>query len=1028
MSERRWTVEQAAAITRTSHTLLAANAGTGKTTTVVGKILWHLGLPIPPGQDGQLLAPCPAEHRIRLDQLAAITFTEKAAYDLARKLREEVAAAAPELLWDIDRASIGTIHSFAAGLLKDHALRFGLDPGFGVLDDRETRLDLGAVVREVVLDAAEREDPSAQFLLEHYSLDPLSDKGGTGVVKLVTAMVRDLRWHGDRYATWTRNERLDVAALKTAAPGWDVKDDHTTRVTEALIGLARTALSQWQAHLDAEGVRDFDAMVLDCRDRLADGAAAPALAAIRSRYRLLIIDEFQDTDGAQRDIAFLVAGLAGPKGPGPALFLVGDPKQSIYGFRGADISVWNEVIGEIGSPLGLTRNYRSDPAVVDYVNRAAGSVVEEQRAAVAATAPGTEVEWSALVAARAPATVGPALEWLAADGKNADERRDREADMIAARIRDLAIDPARGDTTGGWITDADTGQPRQIQYRDVALLVRAKTAVPALAAALARWGVPYYLAGNLGLDQQLELEDLLNLFQLVTNPVDDLAAFAYLRSPFVGLRDEVLARMRLGSKAPLLEAARAYLREGAWFAAPEHRDIVSLEQEGLLRGLDLVADLVELRSRVPLDQLAWMALERSGYSLHLQLMEQPLPRLANLQRFIRVLEGYRGHTVGSFLELWTEWKDEDVGLPQAPLYSRKDDVVTVSTIHAAKGLEWPVVFLADLTTISDKSGHSIWIDRAFGPVVGPNKPDRGPRATVLCERRHAEAVAEEARVFYVAATRARDRLIVAGPQDADKGRAEWAKRGRTAAMPMTAEISGVEPVAQMPEPSLAWLDTVTAGGTLEPLVAPLEAPALQYTRSATELMSRARGGKDHRLMYLHGIQPVWRYAREGGSNGGLRADLRGVLVHGVLERIQEEDDVTELLDVVVGAIDAPELEEYLARDSAVRSAIEEEIRRVVSSAEWRWYVEGAHFRELRFVQFRSPRRWRIGAMDLYRPGHPTVIVDFKTQDITPGQAKSEAQKYRLQAATYRVVARAVAGVELVENRFHFTRPGVVESV
>ncbi len=1036
MSATRWTTEQRAALVVTTHALLEANAGAGKTTTVVGKILWHLGLPLGADETGAEIPLCPAEHRVTLDQVAAITFTEKAAYDLARKLREEIRRLAPGLLWEIDRASIGTIHSFAGGILKEHALRFSVDPGFKVLDDRETRLELSAVAREVILEAAEDDEPFVGTLVEKYPLDGLGEHGA-GLVGLVTDMARDIRWHGARYQGWMSNGGIDwvVLAKRAGADPDDPNDQATAGLCDGLVVLGQRAVDRWTRYLAAENLKDFDAMVLDCRDGLNDPATAPALASIRRRYRLLIIDEFQDTDSAQRDIAFRIAGLpepdAGPKGP--QLFLVGDPKQSIYGFRGADISVWNEVAAVVGARLSLTRNYRSVPGVVDYVNRAAGQVVLEVGTAVEqallAGEPSGRVAWTPLEAGRQQGDTA-AVEWLAAEDGNAADRRDNEAELVATRIRDLVFDRAEGDTDGMLIRDQDGAEPRELEYRDAAILFRSGTGVEAFTRALAKWGVPYYLAGNLGLKQQLELEDLLNLFRLIANPVDDLAAFAWLRSPFVGLRDEVLARIRLSAPyRPLLSAAHEFLARGEWFAAPEHPEVVRLEKQALAAGLDLMRDLEALRSRVPLDQLALLALERSGYPLHLQLLDQPLPRIANLQRFVRMLERYRGHTIGAFLELWDAWKDEDVGLPQAALYSKKDNVVTLSTVHAAKGLEWPVVFLVDFGENKDRLANSVWSDRWLGPVLGPKKDERGTRATTICARRAAEDEAEEARVFYVAATRARDRLVIAGPKAPDKGRGEWAWRGVNAGVEVLETVPDVTPLPTPPAPALGWIDAVVSGGSVPPLIVPLWGGSPQLTHSATELMARARSRKDHRLRYVHGVLPTWRFAR-GGSAGAhidgatLRADLKGTIVHGVLERIQDEDEVAELLDVVVGAVDAEEISALLEGNQALRQAIEDEIRRVVSSPEWRWYVEGTHWRELGFVQFRSPRRWRVGALDLYRPGSPSVVIDFKTQDLAAAEVQGEARKYHLQAEMYRAVVRDLMAEE-VQVRFHFTGPGAV---
>jgi ATP-dependent helicase/nuclease subunit A len=1020
------TPEQVEAITSTRHTLLSAGAGTGKTTTLIGKLLWHLGLDAGCDERTDLpLDPCRDEHRCSLSEIVAITFTEKAAYDLKRKLREELERVAPDLLWELDLAAIGTIHSFCGQLLREHAFRFGIDPSFTVLDERESRLELIALIRQLVLERLTEGDPRAEGLVaESTSIDGWEHQKGP--LDLIATVIGDLRWHGPRYQDRLRNGALDAAALEQIAGAWDEKDDRSLERLEGLRSLAAEALARWKERLLAENQRDFDALVLDCRDLLGSEAGRPALHGIRSRTRLLVIDEFQDTDGAQRDIAFLLAGLDGPPGTGhaPLLFLVGDPKQSIYGFRGADIAVWNEVrnsLAKFGPALELSGNFRSDPAVVGYVNRVCTGAFGTTGAAVESEGLSSRVQYSALRPMREPLGVG-AVEWLVALGDSADERRALEAEAIAARIRHLVVDGGLGGTEGVQVVDPETGKLRACKYRDVAILFRARTGLDLYLAALARAGVPYYLAGDAGLTDRLEIADLLNLFRLVTNPLDDLAALTYLRSPFVGLRDELLARMRLDKPdGPLLHQARRFL-EQRWFQAPEHPRTAAVEREALRAGLDLVEEMVSLRSRVPIDQLAGLALDRTAYTLHLLLLPNHEARLANLTRFVRVLEGYRNQTLGTFLELWDRWEDQDLGIPQAPLFSKRDDVVTLSTIHAAKGLEWPVVVLAGLDgKPTDRLGGEVWTDRELGPVLGVKQDERGARTERLCNRRMAEEQAEESRLVYVAATRARDRLIIAGPAGKDaKGRGEWLWKGVNEEVTVQLRVPEVTRPSLPPEPSLSWLDDIQGGAADAPLVLPLRKPPLRFTRSATELMSFARDRREWRLVYEHGVLPERRFvpARAGA---GLSPTARGTLIHEVLARIEDERELAEMLDVAVGALDSPELEERLARGTTEREAISTEIQQVIGSPEWRSYVDGPHWRELRFVQFHRPTRWYVGAFDLYRPGNPEgLIVDFKTQAVEPEQVEVEAEKYRLQALVYRSVARRLGIPSRI--RFHFTRP------
>ncbi|MCL7972595.1 MAG: UvrD-helicase domain-containing protein, partial [marine benthic group bacterium] len=351
-----WTAEQARAVTAAGDVLLSASAGTGKTTTVVGKILWLLGLEA--GRSGDPPRPLPGcPEPCRLDQIAAITFTEKAAYDLKGKLRAEIEASerADELRWEIDRASVGTIHGFCAELLREHALRLEIDPTFRVLDERETRVHQDELLRDVLREALAAAEPEARELVRRFKgmYDGTHQKGAIGNVREV---MRDLRWHSRRYSKWvesdpTGDQRLDPELVWAIAGRLGLADEDETlrahdetslRVAAHLYRYAYRALARWLSWLEAENLRDFDSLILDARRLLTRPGTRAALEAVRSRYRILIIDEFQDTDAAQRDIAFAIAGLPvpgssepDPAGKRPQLFLVGDPKQSIYGFRGA---------------------------------------------------------------------------------------------------------------------------------------------------------------------------------------------------------------------------------------------------------------------------------------------------------------------------------------------------------------------------------------------------------------------------------------------------------------------------------------------------------------------------------------------------------------------------------------------------------------------------------------------------------------------------------------------------------------------
>ena len=1017
MAELRWTSEQAAALTATEDVLLVANAGTGKTTTVVGKILWLLGLDVGKGAEtGEPIPRCPDP--CGLHEIAAVTFTEKAAYDLKRKLRQEIARSerAAELRWEVDRASVGTIHAFCGGILREHALRLGIDPTFRVLDAAETRAALTQVMREVLLGMLEAGDEDVGRLYRQLGMTQFEGRGG--VLALTGAALRELRWHEARLGGWTEDDGLSAARLRELCAGlveWtDGSDDDAVRSCDAVFRLARATLARWNAFLEDENAKDFDAMILDARSLLAGSSGEAALAELRRRYRVLIVDEFQDTDAAQRDVVFAIGG----ERPRPQLFLVGDPKQSIYRFRGADVSVWNEVeraLADGGRVLPLTRNFRSTPAVVDYANAVSHRAMEETGAGVDAEGLPSRVRYAPLTAGRTDGEVGAAERVTVPVAKPADARRVDEAKHLAARILEMR---------GRLEVMRDGGRRRACRFSDIAVLYRSNTGLELYERALREHAVPYFNAQPPKLEDQQEVADLLNALRLVENPRDDLRAFAWLRSPFVGLRDEVIARVRLdGGRGSLLRQARDYLGNGAWYEAPEHPEVAALERGALARGLAAFDEARRLSYRIPLDELAELLLERTGYREHLVLLGREREAWPNLEAFIRHLESYRDHLIGSFLEIWDRRDPADPGLPQAPLYSAEDDVVTLTTVHRAKGLEWPVVFLIDVC--GEGPSHrtnQLLVDPRLGPGVVPKKEGRGARAEALVRRDLLEEEAEEARILYVAVTRARDRLAVVAPAEG-KGYLPWLEAGSGLVRPSLPNVAAARPARGGEAVSLAWLDRVVGGAAPEP-VRVLGAPPLRATTSATELMMKEGDPERWRLRYVHGVQPSWEFAPRFARGGapGVPAHLRGTLIHGVLERIEEARELSRVLDETIGELDNPELETLLRPGAAYREALEQELRRVLESEEWRWYVDGEHWRELPFTHLEE-RPWRLGSFDLYRSDHPHAwIIDFKTHEVERDGVEKVAAGYRLQVGVHTAAARVKDPARM---RLHFTHAGVV---
>jgi ATP-dependent exoDNAse (exonuclease V) beta subunit len=352
------------------------------------------------------------------------------------------------------------------------------------------------------------------------------------------------------------------------------------------------------------------------------------------------------------------------------------------------------------------------------------------------------------------------------------------------------------------------------------------------------------------------------------------------------------------------------------------------------------------------------------------------------------------------------------------MHSPEDDVVTLSTIHAAKGLEWPVVVVI-------KGDEEIWreptnelkTDPSLGPLIVPKKDGRGGRALQIVEREKLEERAEASRLLYVALTRARDRVVVTGYEKFRDGSFwTWTKSAIESGI-----LTRVEPEVLPHEVpigiNLEWLDRVEEGAS-ELMVTSRPIPPSRWLSSATELMLLDKDPEAWERKYLHGAMASWEFTPKLGDEP-VPSHVRGTVIHGVLERIQEESELAQLLDATIGALDDPDVENALGAGSAYREALEKEISVLLATKEWKELTEHEHHRELSFVHLAADRAWRAGALDLYRPGEQTsLVVDFKTHSAKSAQEAREIEKgYEVQAQVY-AFAAGLRGPATV--RFVFT--------
>ncbi len=878
--------------------VLEAGAGTGKTTTLVSRILaWLLGRGWHDAQDESSRQESDADSN-RLDEIAAtaldgvvaITFTEAAAAEMAGRLAERLAEIArhgkidprwldvsllpgePDpaelsdraraLLGSLERLTISTVHAFCNLLLRRHALSLGLDPAFEI-DARETLLE--DVAREVVeratREAYAREESSPLLELAAVGLGPrrlvealsrftaegtpasvlaestFSDLEVAGLAKELKGDCGDLLAVGaeafrsigatdrprriaaaleatlelleklpkdgqeaaarlctglaevwerpllDRLSDWSK-DRFGVA--ETNAVGEDRAQiselagrlshlGHLTRVDPALVELARSALgpllAEVQNELQARGIATFQDLLVLTRRLLANSRVR---SLERRRIRQLLVDEFQDTDEIQCEIVASLS-LDGPAEERPGLFVVGDPKQSIYAWRNADLAAYEgfvqKALTEGGERFALVRNFRSAPAILAEVDRAIAPVMREER--------GTQPPFEPLLPGKGDRAIdgyddrtrGPVEYWLSWDQDAIAKGRTRTA--RAAEIEAQAI---ADDILG-------LRHEHKLPWNEFALLFRSTNRLDDYLEAFRAASIPFVVTSDKQYYRRREVIEAAALVRAVVLPVDHVALLTFLRSVAVGVPDAALMPLwRQGLPGLLTEldgpedVELLERIDTAIDAAVQQMpaDVPGLQRisgwDAVLRGA--VRSLAELRRSVRTDPIDRFV-ERLRTTLLVEALEAArylgAYRVANLERFFRRLEEAlaEGHgEIQSVLRALrrsvTEAREDEEALPK----EAAENAVQIMTIHKAKGLEFGHVYVVQLHGGSRQSEHD------------PNDADRrvptdGPRQYVLFngpslrwDRVESErvriAAAEQVRTLYVAMTRAQQRLVLVG--------------------------------------------------------------------------------------------------------------------------------------------------------------------------------------------------------------------------------------------------------------------------
>lgn len=555
-----------------------------------------------------------------------------------------------------------------------------------------------------------------------------------------------------------------------------------------LLQLARNFATEFSESKKNEGVLDFhdlEQFALKLLWDFAAGQPTPVAARWRARLRFVFVDEYQDINAAQDQIIHALSRT----GNEANRFLVGDVKQSIYRFRLADPKIFRDYArrwrGTEGRTLALTENFRSREGLLNCVNALFQTLMREDLGGVNYDAearlqfgsPETRADFAA-----APGAPPRAELLLLRQGRDAaaDDTGEAAAGIIAGldnaekEARLLALRLIQLQADGHPIWDNAEKALRAVQWRDMAVLLRAPGAkAEVYAREFDRAGIPLVVERG-GFYQSAEIADLLSLLQLLDNPLQDIPAIAVLRSPLVGLSLDELAQVRL-----------AATREHFWTALNRSREVrkeLSDETHAKISlFLDRFARWRTLARQAPLVPCLETVLVETHYLEWLRSRPRGAQRQANVMRLLALAEQFdqfQHQGLHRFLNFTEVQREADVEPEVAPVAA--ENAVRLMSIHQSKGLEFPVVALADLGkafNTQDRRADIIFDEtRGLCPCVKP--PQSGRRYPSLPhwlaqQYQRRELAGEELRLLYVALTRARDTLILTGGVTNKKWETLW---------------------------------------------------------------------------------------------------------------------------------------------------------------------------------------------------------------------------------------------------------------
>ncbi|MFP4436968.1 MAG: UvrD-helicase domain-containing protein [Chloroflexaceae bacterium] len=561
--------------------------------------------------------------------------------------------------------------------------------------------------------------------------------------------------------------------------GDDALEERAAQVILALRALYRRVVAHYTRRKEQRDTLDYDDLEVRARDLLERHPAVRA--RWQAELRTVLVDEFQDTNEDQRAIIAALTGLTENVAASPGLFIVGDAKQSIYRFRGADVSVFQAVAQTLqdlgGQAVALNTSFRAHPPLLDWINATVAPIFAREE-----PLRGYEVPFEQLLAHRPPPAHAQCVELHIVPGEgNSATIHDCEAQALAARIQALVAGEA-----GAIIQEGSHGW-RVPRYGDMALLFQASTAFEHYERAFRTAGIPYLTTAGRGYYGRKEVQDLIHLLRVLDDPADELALVGVLRSPLFALDDATILRLRFANPHSLWDAL---LASGGEALSTQHSALstqhsapgtenstLNTQNSELFFARETLRELHALRGQVTVVELLRAALAATGYPATISGLHDGERRRANVEKLLEAARRAGSGGLSAFSAYLDALLRQEPREGEAPLEAAGS--VQLMTVHRSKGLEFPIVVLPDLGRRSPPQTAKWLARRTYGAAVqlrGATGDWEKPIAyqLALAEERRMER-AERERLLYVALTRVRDYLLLSGSAAKQSGD-DWLSR------------------------------------------------------------------------------------------------------------------------------------------------------------------------------------------------------------------------------------------------------------